>query len=458
MRMNKPIGTTSSSVALILTLVSAGPALSLDCTVGSNNTTPVIYPGTTGDDTENGCSVDDQLMGLTGRDNLDGRGGDDLVDGGDDNDLVYGGLGNDAVNGGNHNDGVYGGPGNDVMSGGDGNDFLRANEDSDVLDGGLNDDYLQGGAGIDTYTDAGGFDRISFFERSATQAVVASLDSAGKAIIVNDGFGNAETSSGGVFEGLGDGTVFADKLTGNSSDNLLMGGLGDTLKSGQGNDRFQIDDAPALINGGPGTDTITLFSQFRLVPGSPVATIQTTSNGVEVDLSLSKIIHDGWNAIGSGTGAVTSIENLGGSYGNDKLTGNGYANEIKGYPGDDTIDGKGGKDKIDGGKGVDKMTGGPNSDVFIFHAGDSPLGTPDEITDFRGGAGRDVIDISSVDGNPTMPLPLLTSLGASPGYMIASAGPSQVRILIDTDGDSTANEEILVTFTAPIVPSSNIVP
>lgn len=460
MRNRKLFLSTSASIAFLLALAQSGPVLAVDCTTGSNNTTPVIYGGTSGNDTENGCAADDQLSGQQGNDQLDGRDGADTIDGGDDNDFLFGRAGNDIVSGGGGNDGVYGGDGNDQLNGGDGDDFLRGDADADVLDGGLGNDYFHGGAGLDTYTDAGGIDRISFYDKTATQGVVASLDSAGKVTILNDGFGNAETSTNAAFEGLGSGTLFADKLTGNDGPNTFLGGKDDKLYGKKGDDRFQIDDAPEIISGGQGIDTIVIFTQFRWVAsssGGPATTAMTT-NGVEVDLSLAKIIHDGWNAIPAGFGNVTGIENLGGSNGDDKLTGSGFANEIKGYSGGDIIDGRGGKDRIEGGKGVDKLKGGGNSDTFVFHAGDSPAGTPDEILDFRGGASRDVIDISDADGNMSSPLPLLTALGSTPGYMISTVSANQVRISIDVNGDAAADEEILVTFTAPVVPASNIVP
>jgi len=56
---------------------------------------------------------------------------------------------------------------------------------------------------------------------------------------------------------------------------------------------------------------------------------------------------------------------------------------LTGGIGADTITGGAGADEILGGPGQDTLTGGSGSDVFVFNGGDSPLLTPDTITDLK---------------------------------------------------------------------------
>ena len=67
----------------------------------------------------------------------------------------------------------------------------------------------------------------------------------------------------------------------------------------------------------------------------------------------------------SGT-APTTIMELDGGSGADKLTGGGGADEISGGGGNDTLIGGAGDDKISGGAGGDKLTGGADADVFDY--------------------------------------------------------------------------------------------
>lgn len=314
--------------------------------------------------------------------NVTGSQGDDVLIG-DDNDNVLDGSGGA--------DFILGGGGGDTLLGGEGDDNIRGEAGDDVLDGGAGDDLLRGGAGTDSFTGGDGFDRISFFHQDATQGVVASLLTG---TITNDGYGNAETFTG--FEGLGGHTRFADDFTGDDADNLFLIGGGDTLHAGGGNDEIQVDDAPALIDGGDGIDTITLFTQTQLVDvdGDGFAEFEATTNGVEVNLASGLILDDGFG----GSGSIVGVENVGGSGGDDILRGDGLENVLRGFEGgdrlfgaggddtlvgaegDDRLDGGGGVDVLDGGAGKDNLLGGGAADLFFDGSGNDTL---------TGGAGRD---------------------------------------------------------------------
>ena len=134
--------------------------------------------------------------------------------------------------------------------GGAGNDNLVSLYGTTYFNGGAGDDYFRGGVNVDTYIGGIGFDRISFFNEEATQGVIADLRTQ---TITNDGFGNTETMSS--IEGLGSGTQFADELYGNDRGNLIIGG----------NDRFQLNGAPAIVDGGDGVD-YAFFTGGQLGP------------------------------------------------------------------------------------------------------------------------------------------------------------------------------------------------
>ncbi len=295
--------------------------------------------GTPGDDPD--------LQGTTGDDVIHGYAGDDTESGGSGNDQLYGGLGDDTLNGG---------------------------------DG---DDVLHGGDGTDTYIGGAGYDLVSLFNLKATQGVVANLSTQ---TIANDGFGHAETMSS--IEGFQAGTFFADSFTGDAGANQFWVAAGDTAKGLGGDDQFFVSDAPALIDGGGGNDTIEGFLRFRLLatPGlGGGLQYGSTTNGVVVDLSQGKILDDGWG----GSGLVKGIENLNGSSEIDSLTGDDHANVMHGLQGSDDIFGLGGADILWGDQGGDNLYGGAGDDVL--HGG-----TGYNVLD--GGAGNDTLDGSGANG------------------------------------------------------------
>ncbi|MBC6982461.1 calcium-binding protein [Caulobacter sp. 17J80-11] len=271
---------------------------------------------------------------------------------------IIGTSDNDHLTGGGDADLLLGRAGDDLLEGGAGDDALRGEAGDDVLDGGAGDDLLRGGEGVDTFVGGDGFDRVSFYEANATQGVVADLRTQA---ILNDGFGNTETMSS--IEGLGAGTRFADTFYGNEAHNLILVGGGDTAYGFGGNDTFQVDDAPALIDGGAGVDTISMFTQSRFVDlnGDGIAEVETTTDGVWVDLAAGRIRNDGFG----GSGVITGIENVGGSAGGDILVGDAGDNVLRGLDGNDSLRGGAGNDVLDGGAGDDLLRGGEGVDTFV---------------------------------------------------------------------------------------------
>jgi Ca2+-binding RTX toxin-like protein len=71
-------------------------------------------------------------------------------------------------------------------------------------------------------------------------------------------------------------------------------------------------------------------------------------------------------AVGDGTGTLTQIKNVDGSVFDDRLVGNGQANQLRGRDGKDRIVGAGGQDRLRGGDGSDTILArdGTRDDVF----------------------------------------------------------------------------------------------
>ncbi|MEA3033527.1 MAG: hypothetical protein QOH86_1543, partial [Sphingomonadales bacterium] len=299
------------------------------------------YNGTNGDDVFTGTPTVDSAVGNGGNDQLSGAGdndylegddGDDVLDGGDGDDSLWGGAGNDHLFGGSGDDQLVGEDGNDVLVGGDGNDFMRDGPGVDSFDGGSE-------TAIQHFVTLYG-DQISFGDSRATQGVVADLRTGQ---IANDGFGNAETMTG--IESLGSGTAFADRFYGNDGINYFDGALGDTLMGFGGDDVFIVRAAPALLDGGQGTDRVDLLLWGSLIPdpngGSTAVRAPTMTQGYSVDLAAGTLTD------GNGhSGSIAGIEQIVGSSLADILLGSAGDDWFQPGAGSDTIDGRGGVDTV----------------------------------------------------------------------------------------------------------------
>lgn len=287
------------------------------------------------DDIFDDLDTNNTINGLAGADDIEGRGGDDVLNGGDGDDYLKG----------------------------DGGDTYAGPFGNDTLNGGAGDDVMRGGGGLDSYDGGTGIDRVSFFSRAATAGVKANLATG---VIANDGFGNAETMIS--VEGLGGGTAFVDTFTGNAGDNFIIGGIGDLIVGGDGDDTFELDGTPGTLDGGLGVDTITSFNDRALVADSAdadtLADVINPTLGVKVNLATGTLT-DGFG----NNGTFTSIENVGGSHLGDTLIGSTGANTLQGFDGDDVLKGGGGNDVLDGGAGQDRLDGGGGGDLMLGGGG-----------------------------------------------------------------------------------------
>ncbi|MDZ7750149.1 MAG: putative Ig domain-containing protein [Gammaproteobacteria bacterium] len=239
-----------------------------------------------------------------------GEVGDHLYGGGG-GDSLYGGKGDDRLEGGQGADRLYGGPGNDVLAGGAGDDILLGGHDPAA---GPGSNMLRGGRGRDIY-----------FARPGD--VVA--DSDGDGLVLFGG----QVLSGGVAETVGiPSYTSADKRV-----HYALAGTVLTVTRASGG-QLTIEDFQ------PGELGIVLSDE------APEAVTYTLFHGTSGD-DRGATIHD--------------VE--------DGVAGDGQANQLFGYGGDDDLYGQDGPDMVLGGRGDDYLDGGTGDDLL------------------QGGAGRDVL-------------------------------------------------------------------
>ena len=352
----------------------------------------VFLQGSLGDDKLHGGDGDDQLHAYDGNDQLYGYAGDDQLYGHAGNDELHGGHGADRLDGGSGSDtanysassaalsvnlttGAVGGGhaqgdtlvsienivgsdhddtltgsasanvlqgrgGNDALDGRGGNDTLHGNDGNDTLRGGHGADRLDGGSGSDTADYSG-----------SNTAVTVNLAS---------GVGSGGDAQGDILINIENltGSTYGDSLTGNSSANVLDGGM-----------------------------------------GSDTADYSGSNAAVTVNLDT---------GLGSGGHAqadtLISIERVNGSIHDDHLTGDASGNILSGNAGDDTLHGGASYDILFGGEGDDTLHGGTSSDTLFGGEGDDTLygGNGPDVFRFlvHEGFGSDTIEDLTLADSP----------------------------------------------------------
>lgn len=374
---------------------------------------PATIVGTSRSETLVGTSGSDVIVGLTGNDVISGRGGGDRIcgndgadtlRGGDGDDIILGQGGADTVTGGNGGDRLVGrsfdwdqrDPARDELRGGPGPDRINfvfymedpyniaiADGGDDPTFGGRGADWLgacadgqrsiSGGPGRDTAVFCSEVvadlreNRATFASGEAVRlrGVDNLLGAEGRDVLVGDEGPNV-LSAGYDLDEPSDPP--ADELVGNGGNDVLVASPGDlVIEGGDGNDRFETsccsgDERPSSyrFEGGSGDDTLEVCviqggMQVHFVllggEGSDTASfcLGATANLITGSGSLEN---------GSGTASFESIENLRGSYDNDRLVGDEKDNTISGADGGDHLDAGAGTDTIVGGGGVDLCLNG----------------------------------------------------------------------------------------------------
>ncbi|WP_280638029.1 Hint domain-containing protein [Shimia sp. R9_2] len=256
--------------------------------------------------------------------------------------------------------------GDDRIEGNGGNDTINGDKGNDTIDGGTGDDTIIGGDGADYLSGGEGNDFI-------------------------DAFGGSQSG----FERGGTGGKNADTIFGGAGNDTIRGGFG----------------RGEVIDGGADNDTLT----FEFMG---------TASFVNVDLS------QGTYTSGTGDyGTIANVENIRGTFGNDKITGDSNDNVLHGGgnlgQGNDVLSGGAGKDTLIGGQGNDTLSGGAGDDTFAL----TDLGEHDVVTDF---------DMSDDDGdgftNDQLDVSLLTNANSDP--------VKTTDVVVGDDGNGNA----LLTF------------
>lgn len=344
------------------------------------------------------------------------------------------GDGGDFVFGLSDDDRIHGGAGSDTLQGGGGHDRLEGGAESDLLIGGEGDDWLTGGAGADVMIGGSGLD-VADYSGSAGPVVV---DLAG-----NPAGGDAEGDRLEEIEGVA-GSDFGDRLAGDLSANLLLGGGGDDLLLGRdGDDR---------LAGGAGAD--------RLDGGAGIDTADYSASGDAVAINLHTGEAQGGDAEGD---QLSDVENLIGSEFDDILTGDANKNMFAGGLGADVLDGGEGIDTADyrsssdaiiidlasglslggdaggdrlsgievilgsassdwisGDDGANVFAGGEGSDQLRGNGGDDRLIGGADADELIGGSGHDLVDYSEAGIGVTVDLGLgMAAGGEASGDVLA---------------------------------------
>jgi Ca2+-binding RTX toxin-like protein len=228
-----------------------------------------------------------------------------------------------------------------------------------------------------------------------------SPDNNGNDVLIGDSAANL------LEGGAGDDQIYG--LGGN--DDLLGGSDQDRLEGGEGNDRLRGDSGDDVLvggagdddyDGGEGVDTLDFSGETE------VTVNLTTNSGVFSNSPLAtRPLNPGEAFDGFGHyEAVSGIENLILTSGDDFAVGGDEANRFEGGAGDDALSGGGGNDVLLGGAGFDGLVGGAGDDSIEGGGDDDELvgGEGDDRLD--GGSGIDTAGYSAAAAAVTVSLML----------------------------------------------------
>jgi Ca2+-binding RTX toxin-like protein len=353
----------------------------------SNKASQTVKTWRNADGTINAASVTDSLKNI---ENLGGTGGNDKITGSDADNRLWGYDGDDLIDGGAGNDVIITGLGQDTVLGGAGDDTVVVENSRGVLSS--FDSYLLGSDQKVMAT--GSIDQVNFRTSNFTlnggsigtdmtgqvlQDDGAALGAGTRAVWIGYWDGAYTKAVRVLFSNMADGGVSARVVGSGYVDRNVLGQsfnwnterspgaiATQTSSMGYGVARMMLlGNAPAQpkqIDGGDGNDTVN-YNNYEVMRGA----------GIEADLSnkASQTVKTWRNADGtinaaSATDSLTNVENLGGTGGNDKITGSDADNRLWGYDGDDLIDGGAGNDVIITGGGQDTVNGGSGNDgIFV---------------------------------------------------------------------------------------------
>jgi trimeric autotransporter adhesin len=375
-----------------------------------------------------GNELDNKLTGNAANNLLDGRGGADIMRGGAGNDSYFADNVDDVVleNAGEGTDTTFASvdlglaPNVEVLVllgsadlQGFGNalaNMLYGNSGNNSLDGGAGADTMTGGLGNDTYVVDNGGDMVIENANEGTDTVFASAH-----FVLPANVENLTLQGGADLQGYGN--SLANKLTGNSGNNLLDGrGGADTMTGGLGNDVYYVDSGVDAVVENPNEGFDTVYSTDHLVLGNNVENLILVGGDLQgYGNSLNNVLTgtDGANLldgrggsdqmiggkgndvyfVDSGLDAVFENPNEGFDtvYSTDHLVlGNNVENlilvggDLQGYGNslNNVLTGTDGANLLDGRGGTDQMIGGKGNDVYYVDVGtDAVIENPNEGSD-----------------------------------------------------------------------------
>ncbi|PTT87784.1 hypothetical protein DBR42_10940, partial [Pelomonas sp. HMWF004] len=370
----------------------------LNNSIGGNSLSNLLSGGDGNDVIDDGSvrMSSSSSFRISGKDTMYGGVGEDTLWSAGGNDLVSGGTGSDSVN-----FNFYSSPSTADMTGqvlfdhGDGRDTVTTSGYSGDIQltfgAGVQGSELllvRTGANLDVQlsnsTDAVSF-VDAFADASNTLGVgLSKISFADGLTLTRDQLAsrlaaNTNTTTNGADALIG--TNLRDVLAGNGgNDQLFAYGGDDELTGGQGDDTLDggLGDDTYLFGAGDGVDTIRDAGGTDLLKLSgglneASLTVATSGNDLRLSFGSDRLILVG-AALAGAAGEIESVEfsdgtvrtlaalrssaAIGGTPGNDSMTGSNGADRLDGDEGNDTMQGLAGDDRLDGGEGDDLLDGG----------------------------------------------------------------------------------------------------
>lgn len=285
--------------------------------------------------------------------------------------IVVGSIEN--VLGSKYDDTIYGNNSANKLSGGEGNDTLEGSGGFDWLDGGAGNDWLIGST--DDYMIDGGDNTDTADFSNTSNGLVITLNNSSNGSLGNISGGSASTIIKNVENVAG--TQFRDIITGDNSNNLLIGGYDHSATSVSANDD--------TITGGSGSDTIV--------------------GDMMIDTTIGSALYAGSDVLGGGNDNDTIYGDSAPILSNTEVevAADQSVEYIRNTDDDSTLATiHGGDDTLKGGLGDDYLNGGSGFDTVDFSASTTPL-TVNLSANYASGEGFDqLFNIENIIGSASV--------------------------------------------------------